>query len=83
VREDTDDPQEIADKKKKKKDDQKKESSGRLEYTFSAEGFGPPPKCDPKRKPKFKLEAGAHQKDDDENEDDSKSSTAKASGSMN
>lgn len=28
---------------------------GALEYTFNAEGFGPPPKCDPNRKPKFDL----------------------------
>lgn len=30
--------------------------SGRLEYTFDAEGFGPPPKCNPDRKPTFDLE---------------------------
>ncbi len=34
-----------------------KGKSGQLEWDFSAEGFGPPPKCDPQRKPKFKLEA--------------------------
>ena len=31
------------------------EGSGSLEYEFDAEGFGPPPKCDPKKKPKFDL----------------------------
>jgi hypothetical protein len=32
-------------------------SSGSLEYEFDAEGFGPPPACDPERKPDFDLEA--------------------------
>ena len=30
--------------------------SGNLTYTFNADGFGPPPKCDPARKPTFKLD---------------------------
>jgi len=32
--------------------------SGQLEYDFNADNFGPPPRCDATRKPKFKLEAG-------------------------
>lgn len=31
-------------------------SVGRLEYEFNADGFGPPPECDPERKPDFKLD---------------------------
>lgn len=30
--------------------------SGSLEYTFNADGFGPPPQCNPERQPKFDLE---------------------------
>ncbi|MGM0556724.1 MAG: VWA domain-containing protein [Myxococcota bacterium] len=30
--------------------------SGSLEYKFDADGFGPPPQCDPQRKPTFDLE---------------------------
>ncbi|MFB6374651.1 MAG: hypothetical protein ABEN55_16370 [Bradymonadaceae bacterium] len=30
--------------------------SGALEYKFNADGFEPPPKCDPERKPTFDLE---------------------------
>lgn len=33
-----------------------KEGKGSLEYNFSATGFGPPPECDPERKPSFSLE---------------------------
>jgi hypothetical protein len=33
-----------------------KEGSGSLEYGFSASGFGPPPDCDPERKPAFTLD---------------------------
>ena len=29
--------------------------TGDLEYTFNADGFGPPPACDPERKPTFDL----------------------------
>jgi hypothetical protein len=32
-------------------------SSGALEYKFSADGFGPPPECDPKTPPAFDLKA--------------------------
>lgn len=31
------------------------EASGSLEYTFKADGFGPPPECDPKAPPSFSL----------------------------
>jgi hypothetical protein len=34
-----------------------KDGSGSLEYAFSASGFGPPPDCDPERKPSFTLDA--------------------------
>lgn len=33
----------------------KEEERGTLEYTFNADGFGPPPACDPERKPTFDL----------------------------
>jgi hypothetical protein len=33
------------------------EASGSLEYTFKADGFGPPPECDPKAPPSFSLKA--------------------------
>ena len=38
-------------------DTDKVEGKGFLEYTFDADGFGPPPHCDPERKPTFKLDA--------------------------
>jgi hypothetical protein len=37
-------------------DSPKVDGKGSLEYSFDAEGFGPPPKCDPERKPTFKLD---------------------------
>ncbi len=37
-------------------DSEKAKGSGSLEYTFVADGFGPPPDCDPERKPTFKLD---------------------------
>lgn len=33
-----------------------KSGTGSLEYAFSAGGFGPPPDCDPERKPAFTLD---------------------------
>lgn len=45
-----------ADKDRPKKKSPR-EKTGHVEYTFDAEGFGPPPTCDPNRKPKFKLDA--------------------------
>lgn len=38
-------------------DTEKVDGKGSLEYTFDAEGFGPPPQCNPERKPTFKLDA--------------------------
>lgn len=35
--------------------DKKKEMSGSVEYEFNADGFGPPPSCDPNKKPSFDL----------------------------
>ena len=35
------------------------EGSGSLEYKFNAEGFGPPPDCDPNKPPAFDLKASA------------------------
>lgn len=37
-------------------DSEKAKGSGSLEYRFAADGFGPPPDCDPARKPTFKLD---------------------------
>lgn len=34
----------------------KVEGSGSLEYKFTADGFGPPPDCDPNTKPTFRLD---------------------------
>ncbi len=36
--------------------DVEEKGSGSLEYTFNADGFGPPPQCDPERQPTFDLE---------------------------
>ncbi len=57
----------------------KSSKSGRLEYDFSAEGFGPPPKCNPERRPKFKLEAGLEEDADarETAEADAKASSGK------
>lgn len=35
------------------------EGSGELEHKFNADGFGPPPECDPKAQPAFDLKATA------------------------
>lgn len=37
-------------------DSNKVKGGGSLEYTFDAEGFGPPPRCNPERQPTFKLD---------------------------
>lgn len=34
----------------------KEGGSAEAEYSFNADGFGPPPECDPERKPTFKLD---------------------------
>lgn len=59
------------DKKKKKKKGEHT-AKGSLEYTFDAEGFGPPPKCNPERQPQFKLEAPLDDNDVEKNDDDQK-----------
>jgi hypothetical protein len=45
---------------------------GETTWTFDAKGFGPPPDCDPNRKPNFKLEASVRkaEAEDAEAEDD-------------
>ncbi len=43
----------------------RKNGSGSLEYEFNADGFGPPPQCDPERKPHFSLERVAPPPEDD------------------
>lgn len=35
--------------------DKKKEKGGSVEYEFNADGFGPPPACDPNKAPSFDL----------------------------
>jgi len=37
-------------------DSERVKGKGSLEYKFDAEGFGPPPTCDPERNPTFKLD---------------------------
>lgn len=52
----------------------KKDGSGSLEYAFSADKFGPPPACDPNRKPAFRLDKNlAADADDAEADDDAAS----------
>lgn len=51
---------------------------GSLEYPFDADAFGPPPKCDPNRKPDFPLDKNL----DPAPEEDSGGGSAKASGSF-
>jgi hypothetical protein len=55
-------------------DSKKVEGSGRLEYSFSADGFGPPPACDPERKPTFKLDDVEEKPGDDDDSGKSKAS---------
>lgn len=57
--------------KEKKKGKKNKNLSGSLEYTFSADDFGPPPTCDPERKPNFKLEAPLEEEEDSDDDKDS------------
>jgi len=77
------DPPSEDDKKKKKKEKKSKAStkersaSGKLEYKFSADGFGPPPKCDPERKPEFKLEAPLEQDEPAGQPDEAKGPSSK------
>jgi hypothetical protein len=37
-------------------DSERVKGKGSLEYSFSADGFGPPPDCDPERNPTFRLD---------------------------
>lgn len=53
--------------------------SGETSWTFDAKGFGPPPDCDPERKPSFKLDASAEAQADAQ-EDEGKGK-GKSSGS--
>lgn len=39
----------------------KAKKRGETTWTFDAKGFGPPPDCDPNRKPNFKLEASVRE----------------------
>ena len=41
---------------------------GALEYNFNADKFGPPPSCDPQRKPAFKLDRNLQPIDDTQSE---------------
>ncbi len=41
-------------------------SKGSLEYEFSADGFGPPPDCDPQREPDFPLDKNLEPAPDDD-----------------
>ncbi len=42
----------------------KESGEGALEYNFTADGFGPPPACDPERKPDFDLKDTTVKPDD-------------------
>jgi hypothetical protein len=56
---------------------------GETTWTFDAKGFGPPPECDPNRKPDFKLEASvkADEAADDGDGSDRKRGNGDASAS--
>lgn len=59
--------------------DSEKHGGGSLEYKFDAEGFGPPPECDPERKPTFDMKnpvEDAEEEDDDDGDDDEGSGTS-------
>lgn len=57
------------------------QASGSLEYKFSADGFGPPPDCDPKTPPSFDLKATMPAEGDSGGGGGAKASV-KASGSV-
>lgn len=69
----------------KMKDDKGKEAGrGSLSYEFETDGFGPPPECDPQRKPSFRLDknlAPAPEPDDSDQGKSRRSGKVKASGS--
>lgn len=82
------DPEEHEAKQKEKAEKRKngkiKTRSGEVEYTFNADGMGPPPQCDPERKPKFKLEASFDDEDADAREArEAEEAEKKASGASN
>ena len=62
----------------------KKTQQGSLSYEFEAEGFGPPPECDPQRAPTFRLDKNLDQPKPDDAEASGEASAgggkAKASG---
>jgi hypothetical protein len=60
----------------------KARKKGDVSWTFDAEGFGPPPDCDPQRQPSFKLDANLvpdEAQDDDDGQKGNRGE-AKASG---
>jgi hypothetical protein len=63
----------------------KAKKRGETAWTFDAKGFGPPPDCDPERKPNFKLDASLPPADDGDgggssNKKKSKSGSGSGSG---
>ena len=58
----------------------KKARKGSLEYGFTADGFGPPPTCNPERKPDFPLDRNLEPAPEDDEPKKGKTK-AKASGS--
>jgi hypothetical protein len=60
----------------------KARKKGSTTWTFDAKGFGPPPDCDPNRKPNFKLEASVRkaEADADAAEDDGGSKRNRGGG---
>jgi len=56
----------------------KKTQPGSLSYEFEADGFGPPPECDPQRAPTFRLDKNLDKATPDE---DGKKGKGSASGS--
>lgn len=63
----------------------KVDGRGSTEYGFTADGFGPPPQCDPNREPKFSLERVDPVRDEDDDKPKrgarTKRRTARAPGS--
>jgi von Willebrand factor type A domain len=53
---------------------------GETSWTFDAKGFGPPPDCDPNRKPAFKLEASVRAQEASEEPDAGKKPRKRSEG---
>lgn len=53
---------------------------GSTSWTFDAKGFGPPPDCDPERKPNFKLDASVKAEEDASEDDGGGSKGRKRNG---